>query len=365
LKISLRLCAWASASLLVGLTACKKRPAEVSTTAYIIGPTNDILRFSDSPERKKHTSLLKSMALIATKLDSGKIKFCSGVLVKTSDDSVDRILTNHHCFAIPGDDGKATKKLLKSACTDTTIYFGFSVKENPKPFFTKCKEGSLESDFQGDIATFLLKEAPPEDHKRLALMDEAPEKGAKAMILHYPDVKEHMAKPPESHIMLPEAAITTKNCTIEGPFPRSEWILDRTLEHSIRHTCDLVHGSSGSGLVDAKSNKLIGINWGGIKVSYSEKTRTDNVATSAAYIRTFLGITPEKSDQPNKARTPQSSNSIVRNDSSPKKKDKTESTKVACGVVGKSTPSQLFLIGLFLPVLLVFRRKVFCFSKHS
>ncbi len=358
---SWRLSAWCAAALLVGLVSCKKRPVEVSTTAYIIGPSNDILRFSESKEKKKHSNLLKSTTLIATKLSSGKVKFCSGVLIKKSHSDSGRILTNHHCFAVPGDDGKATTKLLPSACTETTVYFGFSANSNPKPFFTTCKKGSLKTDYQGDIATFELAELPPDDHLRLELMPNPPKKGSKALILHYPDIKEHMARPPESRIKLPEAAITTENCEVVGSFPKSEWILDRTLEHSLRHTCDLIHGSSGSGLIDQNTKKLIGINWGGIKVSYTNKTRTDNVATSASYVSDFLDGKPQNVASSSQARNPKSSNSIVRNEASPKENEEKEDPKIACGAVGHLNSSTISILWLLTPFILVLRKELKCF----
>ena len=57
------------------------------------------------------------------------------------------------------------------------------------------------------------------------------------------------------------------DCKVIGPFDVSEWDLDRTLPFSLRHTCDLIHGSSGSGLIDAKTGKVLGVNWGGIKIA--------------------------------------------------------------------------------------------------
>jgi hypothetical protein len=328
----------------VALSGCKKKPNEVSRSAYIVGPTNDIVNFGDSSEGSspKSIDLLKSTALISTLLRSGKIKFCSGVLYQAPEGL--RILTNHHCFAKTGDDGLSTAELFPAACEGTTVYLGFSPSKNPTPFQTTCAAGSLRTDFQGDLGIFALTDAPPPDYLALTLFEGGYTKGQKAKIIHYPDVKDNMAAPPGSKVNLPKASTTLDNCEVIGPFPRQEWELDRTLPYSIRHTCDLIHGSSGSALVTADTHQILGINWGGIKVTYDDETRTDNAATRNDYVSEFV---TGKKDNPNLGRT--SSDAVgVENaagEESEKKKDKKTSwlqTMVkgaGCGVIGESKSS--------------------------
>ena len=344
------------------LVSCKQKPPfELNTNSYVIGTQNDILKFGESPQSKSHLSILKSSILIATKIDGGKTKFCSGVLMRKDNDKTDRILTNHHCFAITGEDGKATEKLYTQACDETTLYFGFSAKSNPSPYSTTCLPGSLKTDFAGDLATFALTKSPPEAYKRLKLAKSLPHPNTNAYILHYPDIKEHMALPPDSAIKLPEASITMSNCKVLGPFPKEEWVLDRTLPHGIRHTCDLIHGSSGSALINAKTSEIIGINWGGIKVSYTDDIRIDNVATSSIYAIAFLSEGTEKLRVESNVEIKKQTELASANAEGKSKKDSApeiikKKVSSRCGVIGSDSRPGLFFL-LLIPITLGWIRR--------
>src|SRR5690606_36021161 len=97
---------------------------------------------------------------------------------------------------------------------------------------------------------------------------------------------------------LPAASITDNDCRTLGGFAVDEWNLDRTLPFSIKHTCDLLHGSSGSALVDIETEKILGVNWGGIKIQYGDKSETVNAATAAPYVIAFLTNKLEVLDRP-------------------------------------------------------------------
>jgi V8-like Glu-specific endopeptidase len=267
----------------------KKALLERSTTAYIIGP-NNIVPVDSSVANEVSQDPVRASVLIATKLNNKRVKFCSGTLLaaaKPADNM--RILTNHHCFAKTDTEDKALQTILPEACTSTTVYFGFAPKIETETLQASCKKDSLRTNFAGDLAIFTLKSNPPETYQPASLWDgeDAPA-GRRAFIIHYPDTPEQMALPPGGQIQLPTAQATTSDCEVVGPFDISEWDLDRTLPFSLRHTCDLIHGSSGSALFDFETHKILGINWGGLKVSFNSGTRTDNVATKASYVAAFL-----------------------------------------------------------------------------
>jgi hypothetical protein len=138
-------------------------------------------------------------------------------------------------------------------------------------------------------------------------------------------------------------------------FAVSEWDLDRTLPYSLRHTCDLIHGSSGSGLIDAKTGKILGVNWGGIKISLDAGVRTDNVATRAKYAQAFLNNSVE--DEVKLAAERKSSADAVASKGEGgaikgKGQNAAQAVRDKCGVVGGARAGALMalLLGLLAPL---------------
>jgi hypothetical protein len=277
-------------SLAALAAGCKPRPFQVSTTAYILGPQSQIIPIDASDESQIPPAALNASTLIATTLQSKQVKFCSGTLIapeKAGDPF--RVLANHHCFAQADASDKALPDLLPEACTETKVYFGFVQGRSQSATEGACAAGSLRTSYQGDIAVFTLVANPPAQYQPLDLWDgeDAPA-GRQALIVHYPDTDGVLAEPPDGGAKLPTAQATLNNCKTVGPFDVNEWDLDRTLPFSLRHSCDLIHGSSGSGLIDVETGKILGVNWGGIQVTYESGTRTDNVATKASFVAAYL-----------------------------------------------------------------------------
>ena len=200
-----------------------------------------------------------------------------------------RVLSNHHCFAKTDADDQSTPELVPEACVQTKAYFGFLPGQTRSAVVSGCLPGSLRTNFEGDIAVFTLTVNPPIKHQPLALYGAADHgAGRRALIVHYPDVTAFLELPTDGGTRLPTAAATVDDCQVVGEFDVGEWTLDRTLPYSIRHTCDLIHGSSGSALIDVETGTILGVNWVGIKVNYDDTVRTDNVATKASYVNAFL-----------------------------------------------------------------------------
>ncbi len=271
-------------------TGCKPM-LELSKTAYIIGPENDIVQLDPVKNKEIPTAVQDASVLIATTMASNKKKFCSGTLIEDPNgEKAPRILTNHHCFAHVDDEGTVSQNWIPEACLQTRVYFGFRAGKTENIVTMNCKAGSLRSDYLGDLATFVLDGKLPDDVNTPVVIstEEQTPKDRRALIIHYPDVKENFAQLGTGKEQMPVASITDSNCEISGDFPTSEWKLDHTLPYSFKHTCDLVHGSSGSALLDRETFQLVGVNWGGIKINYNKEVKTTNVATKAAYVRAFL-----------------------------------------------------------------------------
>lgn len=272
------------------LISCKKPSLQAGRTAYIVGPTNDIVSMRSEKTDEVDADVLSSAVLIVTQTDGDKVKFCSGTLIDSeiSGERL-RVLSNHHCFAQIGDNQLASETLMVGACTDTKVYLGFLPDQTANAFVSACEPGSLKTNFNGDLSVFTLSSEVPPNFKPVSLYDGQDQGiGRRALIVHYPNIEENLETPRGGKVELPTAALTINDCRVLGEFDPIEWSLDRSLPISLRHSCDLIHGSSGSGLIDAETGKLLGVNWGGIKVSYSDRERVDNVATKAKFVEAFL-----------------------------------------------------------------------------
>ncbi|MEZ4743394.1 MAG: serine protease [Bdellovibrionota bacterium] len=270
--------------------------SERSKSSYIID-NNDIKPLSSSSltESLNLESAFASAVLITTKSGPATAKFCSGTLVVVDmSTGALGILTNHHCFAEVDTKGNVQKTLLSGACTETNVYFGFSELNDFDYTKIACKPGTLRTDPLGDLAVFQLLSSPPESYKPLSLWEyDVPPIKRPAFIVHYPNIKENLRAPKGEKIPLPTTSITYDNCLTDGPYDKKLWSLDPVLPYSFRHTCDLIHGSSGSALIDVKTSKILGVNWGGMKIDLSDENLVDNVSTKPGYVRHFLYGTGE------------------------------------------------------------------------
>lgn len=273
-------------SLLMTLASCKIK-SQTNKQGYVLGDSNDIEIYKESSS-KSATKTVSSVALIVTTMNSGKKKFCTGSLIKHEGQI--GIITNFHCFANASEDGKVESFFFTEACTTTKIYFEFTKADHDKAVGHACKVGTLVGDHDGDLAFFELEDEESILTKRQALKfsEEENVDGVEAEIFHHPDIPENYVSVGDEGISMPAMAVTRKNCKVNHRYATKEWPLDPTLPFSIKHTCDLIHGSSGSPLLSTASGKILGINWGGIEIEYKKGIDTSNAATSADYVTAFL-----------------------------------------------------------------------------
>ena len=336
--------------LVLAIVSCKAKPS-ASNVSYIIGPSNDITSVSPENSESVPADIFNATGLIVTKLQGDRVKFCSGALAQPEKPGGNlRVITNHHCFAITDERGMSSDQLLVEACTGTEIFLGFAPLLGRAPQRGSCKPGSLRTNPTMDLAVFTLAKPLPSYNQPLQIWDGDPvPEGRSAMIVHYPDIDQNMAIPPGQRTKLPTASITNTDCKIGGMFAPSEWDLDQSLPFGLRHTCDLIHGSSGSPLIDAETKKIVGINWGGIKIKTEGAEKTDNVATRAVFLNQFLlgseGPTNSNANQALDAIAAQRAASAT----TPKKQAK---MPLGCGVTSNSSHSNAPLTLLFLIPLL-------------
>ncbi len=292
---SLRSCFLALISL--GTIACKPL-ANISTTAFILGNSDDIRKIEDHGEAEVPEAIKNAAVLISTALTGGGRKLCSGTLVAPADNDTTqspRVLTNHHCFANIDEHGDVKAEPLAEACVNTSVYLGFIAGNTKNATVLKCTQASLRSDVTGDLAVFTVTGTVPTQYKPLGVWPDADIAADRdAIVVHFPDVAQNYIAHGTPPIRLPVAAVTAANCQTSGDFPQSEWYLDSTLPFSLQHTCDLEHGSSGSALIDRDTLTILAVNWGGIKINYKTNSRITNAGTKADYVGAFLnGSTAE------------------------------------------------------------------------
>ena len=99
-----------------------------------------------------------------------------------------------------------------------------------------------------------------------------------------------LTKFPDAPATVPRMAITFEDCATAGYFRSNTFEVDPSLPYSIRHTCDMIKGSSGSSLVDATSGESLGVNWGGIKFGDAGDAEAYNIATRSSLVASFISM---------------------------------------------------------------------------
>ena len=278
-------------------SACRDH-RDISKPAYILGPTNDIERLNDvdvatiSIDAEVLAKAIKASVLVIT--EGGGRKYCSGSLIGgRKAGGLPRIVTSQHCFAMQSYDRSYMPTLIPEACVLTTVYFDFSTAS--EPLTRKCKSGSLVTNYDADLAMFSIDAALPADYQPFKIWSsgEVPP-NRRAFIIHHPSAKESgqgeesKQKLKSIDAYFPKKAITVNDCRVLGWFEESSWHYNHNLPFSLRHTCDLVRGSAGSGLIDVETGQLLGVNWGGIAINLDEVKSKDNAASAAEFLREFV-----------------------------------------------------------------------------
>ena len=367
----------ATLSLLALVGGCKKAAQQGAYQGYIVGAGNDIVPITKDNEGSVPSRVLGASVLLATRSADGRVKFCSGVLIAPEGPAdKPRVLSNHHCFAQTVGESDVSTELMPEACIGTHVYFSLIRDEvSRETKFGTCLKGSLRTHFDADVAVFQLGEMPPPETTSLNLWSGAdPATDRKALLVHYPDLTENLVTLASERARLPAAAMTVNDCKTLSTFDQSQWKLDHSLPYGLQHTCDLVHGSSGSALVDAGTQTILGLNWGGIKVKIGQDTMTYNVATRARYISAFLRNDIQALSNPIKI-VPASNPASIAGTNSAEQPQEEKSDKdlsgaiksVSCGTLGSgSQPSHtyLFLLAILAsPLIAVASKK--CRRGHS
>lgn len=300
-----------------GTMACKPSIVhKLTTAAYIIGPDNMRRMDNHGPVDLSATpppeELIKSLAatavLIVTPLTTGETRFCSGNIYNGPAGPV--VLTNRHCFAPDKDHSTKSGGADPWACEKTQVYRNFDVSTALPSTRNGCAKDSLKVNSLLDLATFKLagpgvEAGSPDPLPRgldLRKTDPQPGERINAMIVHFPDiegqrVRMDLAKLPGAPMTIPRMTITWEDCRTAGYFKVETYNVDPSLPYAIRHTCDMIKGSSGSSLVDAGTGESLGVNWGGIKFGDAKDDQVFNIATRATLASSFLSMGGSELDQ--------------------------------------------------------------------
>lgn len=265
----------------LAFVACKPKLDLDPRRGYIIG-ANNMEKASSANTAGVPAQNKRSFVLISTTKADQTMKFCSGVIVdsETAGGPL-RVMANHHCFADEDSSGKVSQTIFAEACIKTKIYLGYYADQLKTVTSANCKPGSLRTNFPADLSILTLDSKVDAEPLHFA----APENvfNRKAYVVHFPDVPEDYVASSGGGLNLPVAVITKDDCASQDAFPVTDWGLDPSLPMGVRHTCDIIHGSSGSALVDANTNEILGIDWGGIKIKRDGQDQTYNVATRAEF----------------------------------------------------------------------------------
>ena len=255
------------------------------------------------------SQVARSSVLIVTVVPTSgrknELKFCSGSLISIGGEP--RILTNQHCFAktASNDKDQNLDELLPQACFETRVYFDFK-QPVADAVVNRCQHGTLRTNYRADLAIFALEKPLPDGVRPLELWQGELKDlvGRKVFTIHHPGTE------PSNTLLLPDIKapapakmITVRNCLYLGGFSMETWDDRGGIPYQVRHTCDLLDGSSGSGLIDLQSGKLLGVNIGSVEMQVITSSKgkpevvnqtkyTYNVATLAEFVRHFLNDQP-------------------------------------------------------------------------
>lgn len=343
--------------VLTTVSAGCKQVSVANRSGFILGTEDNIKRLDETTASSEIEKALKQVVMFATTLSSGQQKFCSGLLVEVqgnSDKKEFAVVSNFHCFAHKNDDGSVDNQFLPEACLATKVYFGFSYDRASYAEEIDCVPGTLRGDYDGDLSTFLLSRDPGNGAQGAVFWegDKTPV-GEEAFLIHHPDVKSNYTRVGTDGRELPAASVTDADCYSEGDFPKSEWKLDRSLPFSLKHTCDLIDGSSGSPIFHKATGRVLGINWGGIDIAYKKGNEKTNSATKASFVKGFLDRNIDSIKE--NARATIEANSKKKNRSSDTTLENLK--EQSCGTLGASSPRNywysFFLISMPLLLLTV------------
>ena len=238
--------------------------------------TEDIARFSLTNASYIPKAILQraNAAAVFITNPSGT---CSGTLV-TSPGKEAQIITNAHCFR---------DKIGRAAtCEQTSVVFSMESKR----LTVNCRSGTLRINRSVDLAAFMLqsKRKLPKRYQPLEIWQGKIPKWREAFIIHHPNVHETQLR----NRTVFDKSVTGLDCYVLGRFP---WYLRREADiflHGLSHSCDIASGSSGAGLIDFVTGKLLGVVWGDVVLSNEEEVRLLNGAIHSRYVRRFINAEP-------------------------------------------------------------------------
>lgn len=240
--------------------------------------TEDIARFSLENASYIPKEILQR-ANAAAVLIINPVGTCSGTLVSLLGRAA-QIITNAHCFR--DDIGR------EADCERTSVVFGVERKR----LTVGCQTGSLRINYTADLAVFTPKRRPklPKHYQPLEIWRGKVPARREAFIIHHPNVHETRWR----NMTVYAKAVTGIDCYAIGRFP---WYLRRAAAvflYGLSHTCDIASGSSGAGLIDFATGKLLGVVWGDAIVSSDKEVRLVNGAIASRYVRRFINNQPLK-----------------------------------------------------------------------
>lgn len=262
--------------------SCKAQIKNSSKVAYVIGE-NDIETIKSIDELPK--SVVESAVFITVdNRGENSIKTCSASLLNVGSGNPIFVLTNKHCFL----SSEKNTAIYEELCRNTTLYLNPLALKNVTKF--SCAENTLRLSPVMDLAVFTVdsnENSPDPALRGLELkFDYRP--GDETFLIHYPKTDRDEIYLEEARISVPAPALTSRDCRVIGDFAANLWVQEPDLEYSLAHSCDMTFGSSGSALIDQKTLKIIGLNWGGIELNGGDESRFRNAAISSTHILSFL-----------------------------------------------------------------------------
>lgn len=194
---------------------------------------------------------------------------CSGTYLQTSSGA--KIITSAHCFSDPNE------------CSEIKVYFSLPDQD---PIIRTCAPNSLRTHAASDLAIFTLKRPPSAQFQPLSLWTKKLNRPRAAFIIHYPVLN------PQQITRTNTRYVTGIDCYAESDFSFYQKLANHLFFYGLAHTCDIATGSSGAGLIDLETAKLLGVIWGDVLIYTDSGVQQRSGATHFRYVQKFLAGTP-------------------------------------------------------------------------
>lgn len=249
-------------------------------------------------ERAIRSSVLVTFDTLYPDADNSCLKACSGTLIKVGNKT--KVLTNQHCFADnfirTGAGSRCAYEQRKAdtfsnPCLNTLVHINFPADAQKQTISLAC-QGGFTADKELDLAVFDI-DALPADQPHASFWQGEVAADQEAFLLHHPLCEANNFRIiPNTSIGAMIKTITFADCRIATPPAGTDRIF--SLQSNTFHSCVTTLGSSGAGILDAKTGAILAVHRAMVKLTDPGAATTHHYGhgTSISAVQNFIADIP-------------------------------------------------------------------------